>query len=79
MKNKRIGVCDCVKQLTKLDSVMELSAIPYDWYMMKQEEFNAKYVIYYCDNCKIIYRKRKLIASIRYTLNKYWKIIKGWF
>ena len=79
MKNKRIGVCDCGKQLTELDSVMELPAIPYEWYMMKQEEFNAKYTIYYCNKCKIIYRKRKLIASIRYSLTQYWKIIKGLF
>lgn len=79
MKNKRIGVCDCGKHVTELDSVMELPAIPYEWYTMKQEEFNAKWIIYYCDKCKIIYRKRKLISSIKYTLNKYWKMIKGCF
>lgn len=79
MKDKKVGVCDCGKQLTELDSPMELPAIPYEWYMMNQEEFKAKYTLYYCDKCKIIYRKYKLMSSIKYSLKKYWIIMKRYF
>jgi hypothetical protein len=76
LKKKVNYVCDCGHQVDQIESYEDLAfnniPIPYEWWLIKETTLFNKWDIYYCDNCKIIFRKRKLL---KYYLDK----IRRWF
>ena len=71
MKTKKLAICDkCGKTLYPIKSLSNLTSLPYEWYIDKN--LFKKYDVYACNECHIIFRKRKLLS---YYWNKILSIV----
>jgi hypothetical protein len=76
MKGKTVMVCNCESECKQYHSFYEMTmdkiAIPYEW-IMYQNIFE-KWEIYYCPNCRYLYRKAK---RLNYIFDEIKKWLKG--
>ena len=74
MKTKTVVICDsCGATLDPIKNLIDLIALPTEWY--KEKDLLLKYDVYQCVDCRIMFRKRKLL---KYYFNIVKGILKNW-
>lgn len=61
------------EKLTQVSELSELPAMPYEWYKVKN--LFERYDVYFCEECKVLYRIKKKW----YRIKKTWAFIKSMF